>query len=96
MAQLRSALRVFREYLKELSGENDYARYRSCVGSGHAGAPITPFCMRGWLHRTLIVPGADGWLRGQRPRPSPLGRARRLDGGRRIRSYARRLARPSG
>jgi hypothetical protein len=31
----------------------DYERYRNCVGSGHAGAPITPFCMRGWLHRNL-------------------------------------------
>jgi hypothetical protein len=29
MAQLRNAFRVFREYLKELSGENDYVRYRS-------------------------------------------------------------------
>jgi hypothetical protein len=29
MAQLRSVLQAFRAYVKELSGENDYARYRS-------------------------------------------------------------------
>jgi hypothetical protein len=29
----------------------DYERYRSYVGSGHASAPIVPFCLRGALPR---------------------------------------------
>jgi uncharacterized short protein YbdD (DUF466 family) len=29
MTRVRSVLRAFREYVKELSGENDYARYLS-------------------------------------------------------------------
>jgi hypothetical protein len=74
----------------------DYERYRSCVGSGHAGAPIAPFCMRGSLHRNPHR-GMSGRLvaLAAPSHPSPLGRACRLDGGRRIRSCTRRLASPS-
>jgi hypothetical protein len=74
----------------------DCERYRNCVGSGHAGSPIAPFCMRGWLHRNPYRAGSGRLVAlGAPSRPSPLGRARRLDEGRRIRSYARRLASPS-
>lgn len=47
MARLRQVLRGLWEYLREVCGENDYARYRAAVLSS-GGQPLTPECFYLW------------------------------------------------